>query len=347
MSATTRYASAAFGPELVGSPAIVMAIGIFLLSSGRFFFEFLLSAELANDLIQLGAILLGLFSLYLLILFIVQLKKDHTVLWDYTSSSFRIGTWVAGINVLARVLQPLSNIARTVLSVAGGILWLLYMIWVIRATHRTGVRESINGTAFLTTVATQSLIFNILDIWSGQTEALIPGLLLLNVAGIALYCVFFYLIWIVRGVKVQIANWVPPNNITHGALSISLLAAEMIAVRMVTPSQFFRSAIDVVWTVDAVFIAVIAVTELGLLLSGAKPLLSFQVSNYARNFTYGMFFACTYYGYTYLNPSVMNSLLSPVMLLVLAGVVLIVNIWEVSHQMVNYWKPLLAFDANG
>ena len=346
MSATTRHASAAFGPELVGSPAIVMAIGIFLLFAARFLLEPLFEVELVNDIIWSGAILLGVFSAYLVTLFIMQLKKDHTVLWDYSPNFFRIGTWVAGTNVLARVLQPLSTIVGTVLSVAGWILWVLYMAWLIRAALRTRLHQEINGTAFLTTVATQSVVLNILGLWSGHGEVLLRGLLVLNALGIVLYCVFFYLIWIVRGVKLQIANWVPPNNITHGALSISLLAAEMIVVRMVAPSPLLHTAIDVVWVIDAALFVVIAVTELRLVISGMKPLLSFQVSNYARNFTYGMFFACTYYGYTRLEGSIMNSLFNPGMLLVLAGVVFIVNIWEVSRQMITYWKPELAFNTN-
>lgn len=347
MSATTRYASAAFGPELVGSPAIVMAIGIFLLFAARFLLEPLVDAELVNDIVWSGAILLGMFSVYLVILFIVQLKKDHTVLWDYSPNFFRIGTWVAGTNVLARVLQPLSTIAGTVLSIAGWILWLLYMTWLIRTVLRNRLHQEINGTAFLTTVATQSVVLNILGLWSGYDAILLRGLLVLNALGIVLYCVFFYLIWIVRGVKLQIANWVPPNNITHGALSISLLAAEMIAVRTVSLAPFLRTSIDVVWVIDAVLFVGIAVTELWLVVSGVKTLLSFQISNYARNFTYGMFFACTYYGYTHLEASIMNSLFNPGMLLMLAGVVCIVNIWEVSRQVIKYWTPELAFNTNG
>ncbi len=181
---------------------------------------------------------------------------------------------------------------------------------------------------------------------AGHDEILLRGLLVLNALGIVLYCVFFYLIWIVHGVKAQIANWVPPNNITHGALSISLLAAEMIAVRMVTPSSLLHAAIDVIWVVDALLFMVIVVTELWLVVSGVQPLLSFQVSNFARNFTYGMFFACTYYGYTHIEQSIIQSICSPWMLLVLAGVVFVVNIWEVSRQVIKYWKPELAFNAN-
>jgi hypothetical protein len=346
MSATSRYASAAFGPDLAGSPAIVMAMGIFLLYAARFLLDALFDVELVNGIVWSGAILLGMFSGYLAMLFIVQLKKDHTVLWDYSPNFFRIGTWVAGTNVLARVLQPLSPIASTVLSVAGWILWLLYMLWLLRTALRIRPHEMINGTAFLTTVATQSVVLNILGLWTEHNDILLLGLLVLNALGIVLYCVFFYSIWIVRGVKLQIAHWVPQNNITHGALSISLLAAEMIVARTVTPSPLLLTAIDAIWVVDAVLFLVIAVTELWLAVSGVKSLLSFQVSNYARNFTYGMFFACTYYGYTYLETSIMNSLFNPEVLLALAGAVFIVNVWEVSRQMIKYRKLKLAFDTN-
>ena len=205
------------------------------------------------------------------------------------------------------------------------------MIWLMKMVFHTEQRMKVHGVIFLTTVATQSVVVSTSVIYPDASQ-LLRVLLALNIFGVVLYCIHFYMIWIMNGVKYQLENWVPPNNITHGALSITILATELIAIN--NPDiPYLKTAISITWIIAACLFLIVFLIELSKLLKTPTAILTFQMPNYARNFTYGMFFACTYVGYMKLPELVMHQVFSGTALLIIAMVVLLVNGWEVGHQI--------------
>ena len=61
---------------------------------------------------------------------------------------------------------------------------------------------------------------------------------------------------------------------------------------------------------------------------GKADLLRLRVSNWARAFTFGMLFACTYYGASTFPETIMAAAASPHVLMALASLVIAVNAWE-------------------
>lgn len=316
---------------LVRAPAMVMALGIFLLFAGRFLIKAVAPAAVERS-IHYGAYLLGAWCAYLFCLFADQALRDRKVLWDYTVDHFAIGTWVAGVNVYSRVILPYHPAVARAGSIVGVALWLAYMVWFSGMVRRTELRARLGGVAFLTTVATQSVVVSGVRIWSLPNEAYYV-LLGLNLLGLSFYLVHFYLVWIVRGVRKQIESWSPPNNITHGALSITILAAELLATQMPSARRTLQSGIEAAWVVDCfLFIAVFSI-ELVVLRRRGLGWLRFQMANWARNFTYGMFFACTYYGATELHDPLLSAVAGRAVLLALALLVAAANAWELGNQV--------------
>ncbi|MDD5657277.1 MAG: hypothetical protein PHF00_08500 [Elusimicrobia bacterium] len=83
------------------------------------------------------------------------------------------------------------------------------------------------------------------------------------------------------------------------------------------------------------FFAGAAALELALSASGRRNLLRFKTANYARSFTYGMFFACTWFAATHSPGSTAAKLACPLSLYVLAALVAAVNLWETGRHAVR------------
>lgn len=332
---------------LVAAPAMVMALGIFLLFACRFLLVAALGEDGAEGWLRVLSWGLMAWAAVLVLLFADQMLRDRKVLWDKSMEHFAIGTWVAGTSVLSGVVKLISPRATILISAVAWALWLLYMVWFSGLVRRTDLRGRINGTAFLTTVATQSLVVGTLRAWPGIDTSVLPALIAMNILGFGFYLVHFYMIWIAVGARRQIESWVPQNNITHGALSITLLAIEQIA----RSSGAYRSVlgpwIEALWVVTALLLVMLAAVELALLLSGRKDLLQFKMANYSRNFTYGMFFACTFQGAHLLPGSLIAAAASEARLVVLAIVVALVNVWELSHQITGALRQSCRVHAAG
>jgi hypothetical protein len=277
---------------------------------------------------------------FIAVLFVLQLRRDPEVLWSCTVDHFAIGTWVAGTNVLARVIHPAYPVVGKGLTIAGWLLALMYAYWVTMAIGRTTLFERVNGIAFLTTVALQSVVLTSGAFLAEPSEGVLRGLFVLNVIGLLVYAFCFSRVWTLSTIRRQIETWAPVNNITHGALSISVLAAETLAAKMAAPPAFLLRAIETVWAVSACFFVTTLLLEVGLIARG-RNLLSFRVSNYARNFTYGMFFACTYHGVTHFPQSLMGTIVTRPALLVLAVMVAAVNLWEFGRHLARILRSTL------
>ncbi len=329
-----------FGAELVRAPATVMAGGIFLLAAAPFLLDRLSRPDLAAGMLRAGMWLLAVLYVYIAVRFVLQLRRDPKVLWAFTADHFAIGTWVAGTNVFARVIQPTYPVVGKGLTIAGWILALVYAYWVAVAIGHTTLFERVNGVSFLLTVAIQSVVITSGAFLAEPSEGVLRGLFVLNVFGLLVYAFCFSRVWALSTVRRQIEAWAPVNNITHGALSISVLAAETLAAKMATPPILLLRAVETVWAVSACFFVTALLLEVGLAASG-RDLLSFRVSNYARNFTYGMFFASTYYGVTQFPQSLMGTIATWPVLLILAVMVAAVNLWEFGRHLMRILRSTL------
>ncbi|MBI2844171.1 MAG: hypothetical protein HYX78_12285 [Armatimonadetes bacterium] len=318
---------------LISAPAMVMAFGIFIRAAGRFLLELAFGERFASQAENVLAIPLAILWAVLICFLIVRVRRNWRSMWAFTIGHFALGTWVAGTSVLSvAIAQVFIPLAKT-LNCLAVVLWVAYMAWFFQMIRHTDQRGRINGLAFHTTVSTQSLVVSTLIVRPDLSPQAVYALIGLNVLGVIFYCAHFSLIWIVRGVRDNLAHWVPPNNITHGALSISTLAAELLVVKAPFEIPCLITGVQVLWTAAASLFLITFFVELNLLRTRTHNLLAFQMPNYARNFTYGMFFACTYYGFTEIPNSIMHSVMSMPVIICLAILAAIVNMWEAGHHI--------------
>lgn len=332
-----RYFSQQFGGDLVRAPAMVMALGICTLFAVRYQVEQWWGPRQALVVVSWAASLVFGLAAYLFYLFLGQARRDVRVLWGYSAQHFAIGTWVASLSVLSRLVRPEAQRLADTLACGAAACWVLYMSWFVLAAARPDVRRAADGRVFLTTVATQSMVIGLADVRFFASARWLRGLLVLNAAGVLLYVVSFYWVWIRRGVQQQLAHWGAHNNITHGALSISVLAAATLASHAPQWAPVLQRVCEVLWVVAVLLLTAIASAELYLLWSRTARLVAFNVANYARNFTYGMFFAATLVaGRQFPASPIWRTARGPVLWL-LSAVVLAVNVFEVSRHL-RSWR---------
>jgi len=216
------------------------------------------------------------------------------------SDSLAVGTWVAGTAVMARMLLlgvPSWRGAAIAMAIAASVLWLWYLFLVLRgfrAIMAAHDRLRATGRILLSAVSTQSLALVAWDLvpHSGFLHALVAGLIVL---GFLLYGVGLVLIIqrYRRATRWTLAeDWDNTNCILHGAMSISGLA---IAYTGVLPEAL---GIATWFYVLAVFVAV-EVIEVARMIMRLRDhglrrgIFTYHVSQWSRNFTFGMFYAFT------------------------------------------------------
>lgn len=325
-----RYAAA---------PAMVMAFGIFISFALRFLLE-RTARNLTGPVLQALSYLLVLLALHVFFTIFRTFRKDRPAIWQLDSAHFAIGVWPAALNVTAAAVAantPLPWLARA-LNLAAWACWALYMYWFLRLLRgQPDFGKTAQGSAFLLTVSTQSTVVGTLNAW-GAVAGLSWFFLAFNLLGLLFYLYVFVLVWVLRGPRAQLAKWIAANNVTHGALSISVLALETIAVRYAFSIPVV-SALNVLWTLASVFFLVLLSMELALLRSpDAAGIPRFEYGNYARNFTYGMYFAGTWYGFRNIEGFLARGVFSDGLFLALALMVLALNLWEGIRHAVLFLR---------
>ena len=322
------------------APAMVMAFGIFINFALRYLLE-RTAGGLTGLVLRVLSYLLVLLAAWVFLTIYRTFRQDRSIIWKLESSHFVIGVWAAGLNVAAAAVAantPLGWLARAV-NLAAWACWLLYMYWFARLLGTgQGFRKTVFGSAFLLTVATQSTLVGTLSAW-GARPGLAAFFLAFNLLGLLFYVYVFVLVWILRGPAAQLTDWRAANNITHGALSISILALETIAVRYGFTTSAV-SALNVLWVTSTALFLLILATELRLALSPRRAVIfGFQYGNYARNFTYGMYFACTRFGFLNVEGFLARRLFGEGLFLALALLVLAVNLWEGVRHFLLFLTP--------
>ena len=214
--------------------------------------------------------------------------------------SFAVGTWVAGTAVMARMLLlgvPAWREAAMALAIAAFLLWLWYLVLVLRgfrAIVAAHDRLRATGRILLSAVSTQSLALVAWDLvpHDGFAPALAAGLMVL---GYLLYGVGLVLIvqryrraprWTLS------EDWDNTNCILHGAMSISGLA---VAYTGVLP-EILGIATWLYVLAALVAVEAIEVARMVLRVRGhglRRGIFTYHVSQWSRNFTFGMFYAFT------------------------------------------------------
>jgi hypothetical protein len=184
-----------------------------------------------------------------------------------------------------------------VLAAFGGALWLWFMTLAAggyRAIAAPGAAQRANGLVLLTTVSTQSLVILAIALFPDVPllrQAALPLVLL----GYALYAVGAALI--LRRYLGQMGwrladDWENPNCILHGAMSITGLAA-------VTSGALPFPVCYATWLYAACMFVLVETVEAARLLQRwrlygwRRGLGVYNVSQWSRNFTFGMFYAFT------------------------------------------------------
>ena len=213
---------------------------------------------------------------------------------------FAVGTWVAATAVVCR-LVTLRFPGWPWLSAAFGeialLIWLCFlpaMLTGFRAIAASPARLQANGVVLLSAVSTQSLAIVLLSLF-GEGSIRSAALLALIVLGYAFYVLAAALV-VARylhdpGWRLT-EDWNNSNCILHGAMSISGLAALLSGV--------FPSVVPLLtWIYAALVFLIVEAIEVARLWQRLRAyglrrgLLVYDVSQWSRNFTFGMFYAFT------------------------------------------------------
>lgn len=274
--------------------AAVMALGIFGLAALQ---EMPLLRPIATQPLAIASLVVWA---ALAVAHGVSLRNG--VLWRDTArpiGTFAIGCWVAATAVLLELIvlavpewRPLALLLG---SLAAAIwLWFLKIVAEdVRAVVRSASRELVPGVVLLSTVGTQSLALAALALFpEGALRPLAEVLIALG--GLMYLAGFVVVVWShVRAQRWTLADdWDNTNCILHGAMSITGLAV----VSWGTGSPGVALAL---WLyVLAVFVVVEAVEIARLVARVAaygwrRGAFVYRVSQWSRNFTFGMFYAFT------------------------------------------------------
>ena len=215
--------------------------------------------------------------------------------------SFAIGTWVAASAIVVRMAMLAAPDARWLaeaLFAATVGLWLWFAPQAVRNLLRIArsppseVRP--NGVILLTTVATQAVALPAMRLFpdAAPVREIAHALLALGLAcylaGAVLICRRY-----IAGPRWRLAtDWDNTNCILHGALSISGFAA-------VVSGAVGTALLAAYWGLTLAVFAIVEAFELARLAARVRAfgwregVLVYDVSQWARNFTFGMFYAFT------------------------------------------------------
>ncbi len=282
-------------PSDTPAGAIVMACGIFINGAMKNI------KVLENSIGSLSALLLLLLWIFIWSSFLGSIIKGNfnELHLKNPIKSFAIGTWVAGTSVCGiAVYQRLPGLRfiSYFLFFIGLAIWLFYL-WVVVKGYKNifskNLQNKVNGVILLSTVSTQSLVV----FWSTifNKSYLIGASRFMISLGAVFYVIAFVIIikryFFSRSWSVE-EDWQNTNCILHGAMSITGLAS-------VTSGAVGSSLILAIWLwiilwfviveIIEVYRAIKRINKYGFL----KGVGIYDVSQWSRIFTFGMFYAFT------------------------------------------------------
>ena len=294
LSAAGRWFFLRRGESSTASGAIAMAIGIFVL--GALQHLPLPVAEVTRLLALEGFIIWAFIAASYVASYFRGTFPAHTA---DPVGAFAIGTWVAGTAVLGRlILIVLPGWTAVGVGLAGLtlVIWLWYLVVITRRYGRIfadPLGHPATGRILLATVSTQAVVL----VGQELLKDALPGApaLALILLGYVFYGLGVFLIarrylldrhWRLRD------DWDNTNCILHGAMSISGLAA--VETGLLPPEM-----IALTWVWVLVMFVAIELTELARLVARVRAygwrrgIFTYHVSQWSRNFTFGMFYVFT------------------------------------------------------
>lgn len=223
--------------------------------------------------------------------FIIPFLKDPV-------KSFAVGTWIAGVSVLCNVfLKYFPNILSVtkVIALINTSLWAFFLIlciWNFKQLINRKTSAEVHGILLLATVGTQSIIVLLNNVYASFPTRVSNIIILL---GCVFYVVGMFLIVrryaITKGWSLA-DDWKNTNCIIHGALSITGLA-------IVSSQTFSGRALTILWL--SIFILVLIIESIEVVRAAKrikqygwrKGIFTYHVTQWSRNFTFGMFYTFT------------------------------------------------------
>ncbi|WLR59151.1 hypothetical protein [Guptibacillus hwajinpoensis] len=273
------------------SGAILMALGIFLYADVE---AFPLIDQHIGWMLLIGV---WLISVGLATSLVPQFsrKEWREMILHHPVRFFAMGTWVAGIFVLCQVTLkyfPESFHVIQVLAVLNSILCFLFLggsIIHINALLKKQSVSSVHGIILLSTVTTQAMVITGAKLFSMPFEVLMFGVML---GGLFYLCGVWCLSYrYMKGKNWSLKDdWKNTNCILHGALSITGLALVSTQALSATVSFFLWIAILLILlSVEA--IEIVRAFKRVQVYGWRSGLFTYDVSQWSRNFTFGMFYA--------------------------------------------------------
>lgn len=278
------------------SGAIVMANGIFLIGAVEAFP--ILDTYVG---IYFAFLLLIVWLVVYYLLSVQFFHRDFLIPFlKHPVKSFAIGTWIAGVSVLCNVFLryfPSMLYVTQAMAIFNTFLFLFFLINIVvnfkqlLFDHQT---YPVHGIVLISTVGTQSIIVLLNNVFFELPIIISKSIIIL---GVVFYFIGMILI-IYRYMRVKnwtlADDWANTNCIIHGALSITGLA--------IVSSHAF-SSIFVTWLWFIILFLIILVEMIELIRAGIriklygwnKGVFVYDVSQWSRNFTFGMFYTFTLY----------------------------------------------------
>lgn len=281
--------------------AIIMANGIFLIG--------------AVEAFPLLDIQLGKYLAFILLIAWVIIYKDLSVQFFHRDflipfihhpvNSFVIGTWIAGVSVLCNVFLryfPGISIMTETMAIFNTFLFLFFLgncFYNFKQLFFDHKGFPVHGAVLLSTVGVQSIVVLLNNVFFQFPVYFSEGIIILGLifylSGITLICNRYF-----REKDWNLADdWANTNCIIHGALSITGLA-------IVTTNTFTPFSVSIFWGIIFVLLVVVEILEVIRAIKRIKRygldkgLLTYQVTQWSRNFTFGMFYTFTWV--MHLNP---------------------------------------------
>lgn len=276
------------------SGAIIMANGIFLIGAVN---EFpFLDRQLGVFLAFL--LLIAWITIYTK-LSIQFVHRDFLIPFlKHPVNSFAIGTWIAGVSVLCNVFLKYFPAILPITQAMGILNTFLFLFFLINCFYNfkqllfDHQNFLVHGVVLLSTVGTQSIIVLLNNVFFELPKAFSSMIIIL---GIVFYIIGIGLITqrYLRQKEWSIADdWANTNCIIHGALSITGLA-------IVSSNTFSTSYVITLWFIIFVLILFVETIEIIRAIKRIraygwkKGIFNYHVTQWSRNFTFGMFYAFT------------------------------------------------------
>lgn len=316
--------------------SIIMAFAIFLLGA---IYQFpYLNYHFA---LTLSGLLVLAWLLMFFAFFRSLLKRDfRNNLVNLPIKSFGVGTWIAATSVICDlIIQRAPTLLPIVKILVCGnlVFWIVFIIFCIRQLKLIIVSKEIantHGVILLSTVSTQSIVGLLVTTFG---TSFMPSLIIAFITlGILFYLFSITLIFIRFTTKWRdIHEWKNTDCIIHGAVSITGLA-------MVQSSLFTFNSIIVVWFIVLTLFLVVETAEITRGIARIhkygwrKGLFTYHITQWARNFTFGMFYFFTLNAVNTFSTSIKLLSFQVHVLHLLGWIVLILLIVEVSLFLISF-----------